>query len=91
MTSPFASVGLARGNDADRAAAHRVDDDEQPAFDPAIEAIADLPILPMLVNLDLPARVDKGGKHEGKGESSFGQALLTFAIVPFKFHRCLLM
>jgi hypothetical protein len=60
MTSSFPSIGLARGDDADHTTVHRVSDDEQPATDPAIQAIADLAILPSLVNLDLPARIGKG-------------------------------
>jgi hypothetical protein len=42
MTSPFPSIGFARGNDPDGMAAHRVDHDEQPAADAATLAQAPL-------------------------------------------------
>jgi len=89
MTSPFASVGLARRNYPDGPTAHRVDNDEQSAADPAIQAIAGLAVLPSLVNLDPPVRISKSCNHESERKPSIAQALIALGIIPFKFHYIL--
>jgi hypothetical protein len=60
MNFPFARIGLARGNDPYSATTYRVSDDEQPAADPAVQAIACLAVVATLINLDMPVRIEKG-------------------------------
>jgi hypothetical protein len=46
MTFPFASIGLARGNDPAGTDARCIDHNEQPAADPTVEAVAYVAVLP---------------------------------------------
>jgi hypothetical protein len=64
MASPFASIGLACRNYPEGPTAYRVDNNEQPAADPAIQAIAYFAVLPSLVKLNPPVRIIKCCNYE---------------------------
>jgi hypothetical protein len=84
MKSPFASIGLAGGNDPNDTAAPGVYQDIQPSCDPAIKTITYLAVLPSFVQLDMPRGISESQGDESERETTLAQALLALNVVPFK-------
>jgi hypothetical protein len=86
MAPPFPRIGLASRDNSDEVAARRVHDHEEPTSNTAIETMADLSVIPSVVNLDMTLGVYERGGHVRERKATLAETLVILGIVPCELH-----